>query len=166
SEWWDNVRSEEIETREDIAIKSIKDAIGDIKGRLGKKGGNWSWGAIHKYRFEHPLGKVRSLNHIFNPKPIPAPGDRDTINKSYFSYENPFDVTWISSYRFIADLSDMNNAISMNSTGQSGDPLSRFYDYNIRKWAEVEYHPMLFDEEVINRNSWKELWLVPESRIN
>ncbi len=166
SVWWDNVSSEELETREDIIGRSINDAVGDIKEKLGGKAVNWTWGAIHKYMFEHPLGRVRILNHIFNPRPIPAEGDRDTINKSFFSYENPFGVSWISSYRIITDLSDMNHAVSMNSTGQSGDPLSRFYSDNIRKWASGEYKTLFFDKESIERNGWKELWLVPESRVN
>jgi penicillin G amidase len=166
SVWWDNVNSEEIETREDIIVVSIKDAVGDIREKLGGKAVNWTWGAIHKYMFEHPLGRVRILNHIFNPRPIPAEGDRDTIDKSFFSYENFFGVSWISSYRFITDLSDMDNAISMNSTGQSGDPLSRFYSDNIRKWASVEYKTLFFYKESIERNGWKELWLLPESRVN
>lgn len=164
--WWDNVGSEEIETREDIVLKSINDALGDIKGKLGEKGVNWAWGAIHKYKFEHPLGKVRILNHIFDPKPMPAGGDRDTINNSSFSYESPFGVNWISSYRVIVDLSEMGKAISMNSTGQSGDPLSKFYADNIRKWARVEYKTLFFDKESIERNNWKQLWLVPQSSIN
>jgi len=96
---------------------------------------------------------------------VPAEGDRDTINNSYFSYDNPFDVNKISSYRVIVDLSDMDNAISMNSTGQSGDPLSRFYSDNIRKWARGEYKTLFFDKDSIERNSWKQLWLLPESRV-
>jgi acyl-homoserine lactone acylase PvdQ len=52
------------------------------------------------------------------------------------------------------------------STGQSGDPLSKFYADNIRKWARVEYKTLFFDNESIERNSWKQLWLVPESSVN
>jgi penicillin amidase len=166
SVWWDNVDSKEIEKREDIVLMSVKDAIADIKGKLGGNPANWTWGAIHKYKFEHPLGKVRGLSYIFDAKPLPAEGDRDTINNSYFSYDKPFDVNKISSYRVIVDLSDMDNAISMNSTGQSGDPLSRFYSDNIRKWARVGYKTLFFDDESIESNSWKQLWLVPESSVS
>jgi penicillin amidase len=166
SVWWDNVRSKGIEKREDIVGKSVKDAIADIKGKLGWKPSNWTWGAIHKYKFEHPLGKVRGLSYVFDPKPLPAEGDRDTINNSYFSYDKPFDVINISTYRVIVDLSDMDNAISMNSTGQSGDPLSRFYSDNIPKWARVVYKTLFFDDKSIEANCWKRLWMIPESREN
>lgn len=166
SAWWDNVNTEEIETPDDVIAMSISDAVGDIQGKLGGNAVNWTWGAIHKYRFEHPLGRIRILNHMFNPRPIPAEGDRDTVNKSFFSYKNPFGVSWISSYRLITDLSDMNHAVSMNSTGQSGDPLSRYYSGNVRKWARVQYKTLFFDKESIERNSWKQLWLLPESGVN
>jgi penicillin G amidase len=165
SVWWDKVDTKEREKRKDIVLMSVKDATADIKGKLGAKTDGWVWGAVHKYKFEHPLGKVRGLGYIFDPNPVPAEGDRDTINNSYFSYDNPFDVNKISSYRVIVDLSDMDNAISMNSTGQSGDPLSRFYSDNIRKWARGEYKTLFFDKDSIERNSWKQLWLLPESRV-
>ena len=161
SVWWDNVDSKEVETRENIVLKSIKDAIADINGKLGGTPANWKWGAIHKYKFEHPLGNNWILSYIFDPKSVPAEGDRDTINNSYFSYDNPFHVNRIPTYRVIVDLSDMNNAISMNSTGQSGDPLSRFYSNDIIEWAHAGYKTLFFDKESIERNSWKRLWLVP-----
>ncbi len=166
SVWWDDVNTEEVETREHIVVNSIKDAFGYIRGKLGGKAVSWTWGAIHKYNFEHPLGRVRILNYVFDPKPIPGEGDRDTINNAYFNYDNPFDINRISSYRIIVDLSDMGNALSMNSTGQSGDPLSKFYAGNIEKWARVQYKTLFFDEKSIERNSWKQLWLVPESGAN
>jgi penicillin amidase len=166
SVWWDNVDSKEIETRKDIVLMSLKDAIADIKRKLGGGPANWTWGTIHKYKFEHPLGKVRGLRYIFDPKAVPAEGDRDTINNSYFSYNKPFDVNKIPSYRVIVDLSDIDHAISMNSTGQSGDPLSRFYSGNTRQWARVRYKTLFFDSESIERNSWKQLWLLPESSVS
>lgn len=165
--WWDNVDSEETETRKDIVLTGINQAVADIKQKLGRKGSNWTWGALLKYKFQHPLGNIRILSYIFNPSPIPAAGDRETINNSYFSYDGrPFQLTRIPSYRVIVDLSDMDSAMSMNSTGQSGDPLSRFYSDDIRKWAGVGYKTLFFKEESIDRNSWKKLWLVPESGLD
>ncbi|MGE5444640.1 MAG: penicillin acylase family protein [Ignavibacteriales bacterium] len=161
SHWWDNVDTPKKESRDEIITRSIEDALGEIKGKLGEERETWTWGAIHKYHFIHPLGRVRFLDKIFNFGPIPAQGDRDTINYSYFSYQNPYDTIVLSSYRFICDLSDINHALGMNSTGQSGDPFSKRYKDMVENWSQVRYHPLLFDDGDIKRNKWKELDLNP-----
>jgi acyl-homoserine lactone acylase PvdQ len=58
-------------------------------------------------------------------------------------------------------LSDINHALGMNSTGQSGNPLSKGYTDMIEAWAQVQYHPLLFDDGDIKKNKWKELNLDP-----
>jgi len=167
--WWDDINTAMKETRDQIIIKSVEDALREIRDKLGSHRENWRWGQLHKYRFTHPLGRVKFLDKLFNPKPISAPGDRDTINNSYFGYKRhyysdgeTYDATVIPSYRFIVDLSDIDNALAMNSTGQWGNPLSRQYSNVIQGWADVEYHPLYFDESDIEKNKWKELRLSPE----
>jgi penicillin amidase len=175
SRWWDDITTPGQEGRDEIIIKSIQDAIREIREELGIEKETWNWGRLHKYRFIHPLGQVKFLSWVFNPEPIPAEGDRDTINNSYFRYKipydscskygSPYDATFISSYRFIVDLSDIDHALGMNSTGQSGNPFSKHYTDMVQRWARVEYHPLLFDPEDIEKNKWKELILVPENHI-
>ncbi len=169
SRWWDDISTAVEETRDQIVVKSIEDALREIRETMGVHRENWRWGQLHKYRFTHPLGRVRFLDKLFNPKPIPAPGDRDTINNSYFGFNRhyysdgeTYDATVIPSYRFIVDLSDIGNAVAMNSTGQWGNPLSKHYSNVIQSWADVEYHPLYFEESDIEKNKWKELRLSPE----
>jgi len=161
SGWWDNQFTPQKETRYDIILESVMDSIKEIRVKLGGKTENWTWGAIHMYYFDHPLGRMKLLDLIFNPKSIPAPGDRDTINKSYFSYISPFNVTQAPSYRFIVDLSDVGKALAMNSTGQSGNPFSGHYSDSVEKWARVNYHQLFFDYKDIKENRWKEQSLIP-----
>jgi len=168
SRWWDDIGTPHRESRDEIIVKSIEDALREIRERLGMEKETWTWGGLHKYRFIHPLGRVRFLDKIFNPKPIPAQGDRDTINNSYFGYkrrfdpyDNTYDATFVSSYRFIVDLSDINHALGMNSTGQSGNPFSGHYSDMMEEWSQVRYHSLLFDDGDIEKNKWKELRLKP-----
>jgi len=45
--------------------------------------------------------------------------------------------------------------------GQSGHPASRHYSDMIDAWRRVEYHPMLFDREAIERQAEGRLTLMP-----
>lgn len=60
------------------------------------------------------------------------------------------------------DLSDINHAFAMNSTGESGNPFSKRYTDMIESWAQVKYHPLLFNREDVEKNKWKELNLSPK----
>ena len=161
SHWWDDTTTPQLEGRDEIVAKSIEHALREIEEKLGVEKEKWAWGQLHQYNFVHPLGQVRFLDKIFNFKPVPAEGDRDTINDSYFSYGNPYDTTTLPSYRFIIDLSDISNALGMNSTGQSGNPFSGRYSDTIEDWSQIKYHPLLFDDREIEENKWKELVLRP-----
>ncbi|HXG31032.1 MAG TPA: penicillin acylase family protein [Thermodesulfobacteriota bacterium] len=166
SHWWDDTGTPHRESRDEMIVRSIGEAIREIGKGLGMEKGSWSWGRLHRYRFIHPLGRGIFLDRVFNPKPIPAEGDRDTINNSYFGYKRRFDPTEktydaaiIPSYRFIVDLSDINHALGMNSTGESGNPLSGRYSDMMEDWSQVKYHPLLFDDRDVEKNKWKELRL-------
>jgi len=159
--WWDNINTANLESRDEIILKSIQDALSEIREKLGVEKEKWAWGRLHRYKFAHPLGEIRLLDKIFNPKSIPAGGDGDTINKSHFSYGNPYDAATVPSYRFLVDLSDIEHALAMNSTGQSGNPFSRHYSDSIEDWSRVKYHPLLFEKKQIEKEKWKELRLRP-----
>ena len=63
--------------------------------------------------------------------------------------------------RFIADLSDWNRTLGMLVPGQSGHPASPTYANNIESWFRGEYHPMVFDREVVLDAADAVLNLVP-----
>jgi acyl-homoserine lactone acylase PvdQ len=85
----------------------------------------------------------------------------DSYIDCFFVYRYLFDTGKDS-----ADSRGFASIFGSCSTGQSGDPLSKFYSDNIRKWACGEYKTLFFDRKSIERNSWKQLWLLPESGVN
>ena len=89
-------------------------------------------------------------------------GDRNTVNKGAFDYSAGFGPVDIPSYRQIVDLGDLSRSVSMHTTGQSGQPGSEHYRDFVEPWANVEYHPMLFDREAIEKEAKELLRLVPK----
>ena len=130
----------------DTLRKSLKDALAMIAQALGDDRGKWQWGALATIEFQHPLGQGGGLlGWYFNRGPYPAEGGRHTINNSWFSWgdpSEPFKVTGISSYRFIADLGDPGHALAINHTGESDHPASHHYDDMIGPWSRGEYHEL------------------------
>ncbi|MBI4595137.1 MAG: penicillin acylase family protein [Candidatus Tectomicrobia bacterium] len=141
--------------------RSINEALEALDERLGKAKTNWNWGALHRVDFIHPLGQVKPLNWILNLGSFGLGGDENTIMAGVYSFTNPFKVTVTPSYRIITDLSDFGQAISMNTTGQSGHPFSRHYRDMVRSWLEVKYHPLWFYKEDVEKNAQSRLIFLP-----
>ncbi len=47
SEWWDNPKTTQRETRDSILTAALKKARLDLTARLGKNVSTWAWGRLH-----------------------------------------------------------------------------------------------------------------------
>ncbi|MBI5955703.1 MAG: penicillin acylase family protein [Chloroflexi bacterium] len=151
SPWFDNKSTPQKETRDDILLQSLEQALDYLQGRLGKDVGKWQWGAIHQATFNHQLGAVKPLNLVFNRGPYPQGGDSGTPNNAAFSTAD-FHQTWVSSYRQIIDLGDLNRSVWMHTSGQSGLPYNKHYGDMIPLWREVRAFPMWFARADVEKN--------------
>ena len=86
---------------------------------------------------------------------------RITVDAGSFRYDNPFIMVHGASQRQIVDLSDFGNSLMIQTTGQSGQALNPHREDFIQLWQNVEYHPMLFDQEKIKANAEGTLVLTP-----
>ena len=58
---------------------------------------------------------------------------------------NPYRNVHSAAYRGVYDFTDPDSSVFIISTGQSGHPLSRFYDNLGKLWRRGEYIPMSLD---------------------
>jgi penicillin amidase len=149
--------------REDHLLIVLKESVEELKRLCGPNIEDWSWGKLHTLTFNHNLGSVQPLDRFFNRGPYPIGGDGDTI---WASYTTSYDLSAVSMvgppFRFIADLSDWNRSLGILVPGQSGHPASPTYDDNIQAWLRGEYHPMLFDREMVTDAAKTVLSLAPD----
>ncbi len=145
SAWFDDARTPDRESRDDIVKKSLADALAELSGKYGSDPAKWRWGDIHSTWFRHAFGRVPGLDAVFSRGPFPASGSRYTVDVAAFDYSNPYSVVAVPSYRQIIDWSDPDKSLAMHTTGQSGLAFSPHYSDMIPKWLNVEYHTMLFD---------------------
>ena len=146
-----------------ILERALTAAYRDGRVRLGDEPGAWRWGSLHHVVFHHPLGRVAPLGLLLN-RSRPIGGDSGTLNNSAWHPSEPFDLAWGSSYRLVADLSDLAHAQAMNSTGESGRPFTPHYDDMIGPWAEGRYHTLWTAESDILGHPHGEFDLKPPSR--
>jgi len=147
SHWFDNVRTEEVETRDDIAARSFKETVASLREARGRDMSKWKWGRLHLIEFRHPLDRSRLVKKIFNLGPYPFPGDGETVNRGTFGFNEPYGVTMAASIRHIMDFSRPNKTLGIHTTGQSGNPTSAHYRDYVDKWLKGEYVTMMMERE-------------------
>jgi len=159
SPWWNSNNGYK---RAEYILQAMRETMEILKDTCGPNIEDWTWGKVHTLTFGHPLGIVSPLKRILNRGPYPIGGDMDTLWASGASRVDLSEQPIVGPpARFIADLSDWNNSLSILVPGQSGHPTSPHYDDNIEDWFRGEYHPMAFDRERVVASTVHTLMLEP-----
>jgi penicillin amidase len=165
NKWWDDSATSDVtETRDDILIRSFKDAVDQISKDRGADKAGWEWGKIHTATFvSDPLGQsgIDPIENMVNRGPVAVGGSTATIRATNWDASEDFSTTSLSSMRTIYDLSDLANSVNMHTTGQSGHPFSPHYDDMIDSWRNVQYKPMTFTHEQVDATESTILILKP-----
>lgn len=162
SPWFDNVRTAEVETMNDIIRQSVDDGLRDLKAKFGSEIKEMRWGSVHQVEFPHVFGSHDLLRRIFNIGPFPIGGSHSTVNKGDFRMLQPFLNHVGPSTRQIYDLSDRNNSRAVTPPGQSGQVFQRHYDDQIQLWLNGGYRTRTMDRSAIENAGYDLLILKPE----
>ena len=143
SPFWDDKTTPEVENRAHIIQRSLEGALNSLSTRLGSDMAQWDWGQLHGVHFTHPMGQEQPLSWLFSRGPIPFGGSTFTVANAVVSLQDPYDTTVGTSFRFLADLSDLSRSRTSVPTGASGHPLSPHYFDQNAGWASGQSHPLL-----------------------
>jgi penicillin amidase len=166
SAWWDDVTTEDkVETRDDIFAKALADTVENLNKYYGSVPAKWpTWGEMHTATFRNQtLGKsgIAPIEALFNRGPFPTAGGKSIVNATGWDVGDSYEVNWLPSMRMIVDLSNLNNSVSVHTTGQSGHAYSEHYIDMADLWRKIQYYPMWGEEQSIIDNSEGHLRLVP-----
>lgn len=162
SGWFDNINTEVIETKSDIIKKSLSDALKQLRTEIGSEIKNWQWGVLHSVTFEHPFGKRKPLDKVFNIGPFPVGGSANTINNGEYNLNSSFKNVVGPSTRQIVDMARPSSRFSVITTGQSGQPFHKHYSDQTLLWLNGDYKNVLMDREEIENSGWNKLILAPQ----
>jgi penicillin G amidase len=95
-----------------------------------------AWGDLQKASFE-PLNE----NQSESPLQVPFNGGTETVNVSAYDQET-FVTTSGPQYRQVVDLSNPEDSLYINPSGQSSDPNSDNYADQLPLWQQEQYLPM------------------------
>ena len=145
--WCDVIQSAPVETCTDIARQALDDALIWITENHGTAIEAVRWGDAHVAKHDHAvLGQTPILNWVVNIRQSTSGGD-NTLQRGKTSGVGPapFQNVHAAGYRGVYDFADPDSSVFVTATGQSGHPLSRYYDNLGELWRRGEYIPMSLD---------------------
>jgi penicillin amidase len=181
SAWWDDTTTaDRHETRDDILAAALDRTGAQMRAAWGAPD-TWTWGKMHRATFaEATLGTsgIGPLEWYFNEGPISVGGAAGTIDNNYYrpgrAYPDPndpdyvpvgiagvFDVTTLPSYRLSIDMTDLDGARIVQTTGQSGNPFDRHYGDLIDEWGSNQTLPLPWDRAKVDAAAVSRLELTP-----
>lgn len=134
SVWWDDRRTEAVETRDDILAQALEQGLALAIERHGDPDGpGWRWAEIRHANIHHLL-RLPALSRLG----IPMTSGTGTLSPSGGSGVHG------ASWRMVVELGDTLRAWTTYPGGQSGNPLSAWYADRVAGWtagdlAEVQY---------------------------
>jgi penicillin amidase len=166
SAWWDDETTTDIkETRDDIIRKSFEQGVAELEEIFGKDPSKWNWGEMHASTFRNStLGEsgVPPIETLFNRGPFPTSGGAAIVNATGWSVQDGYETNWLPSMRMIVDLGNLNNSLTIHTTGQSGHAYHPHYADMSPMWANIEYYSMLWEEQDVTSQAEGHLVLTPK----
>ncbi|HGG63377.1 MAG TPA: penicillin acylase family protein [Rhodobacteraceae bacterium] len=148
--WCDILQSAATESCTDIARLALDDALLWIGENYSTNLEALRWGDAHQATHDHSvLGEIPVLKWFVNIHQSTSGGD-NTLQRGLTRGGNvkPFENVHGAGFRGVYDFADPDSSVFVISTGQSGHPLSRFYDNLGELWRRGEYIPMSLDPEL------------------
>ena len=158
--WFDNVNTKDIkESREDIALATIKSVINEVKGQ--------TWGEMQKLTMRHPLSIVPVLSGLLDLEfePFARGGTPGTINASFFFKDkNGFKSIVGPSWRFVIDFSNPDAATMVLPAGNSGNPMSEHFKDFLPLWKSGERWNVPISQEKVYQKAISVLKFLPDKK--
>ncbi len=166
SPWWDDKNTpDKVETRDEIFAASFAAAVDELKSKYGGDPARWPlWGEVHTATFRNlTLGKsgVAPIEALFNRGPFQTSGGESIVNATGFDTTESFEVNWLPSMRMIVDLGNLDNSLSVHTTGESGHAYAAHYIDMADLWRNIQYYPMLWSQPSVVDGAEAHLRLEP-----
>ena len=166
SAWWDDKTTTDVtETRADTLRKSFEQGVAELEKMLGNDPTKWNWGEMHASTFRNgTLGEsgVPPIEALFNRGPFPTSGGEAIVNATGWSVQDGYETNWLPSMRMIVDLGNLNNSVTVHTTGQSGHAYHPHYIDMAEMWANIQYYSMSWDQNEVVSQMEGHLVLTPK----
>jgi penicillin amidase len=135
SQWLDDIKTEEVETLDDLALDAFVEAIDYLENEHGRLTADWQWGTVRN----------TTLGHVAQ---IPGMESDDLFTGGGAESINAIRGSHGPSWRMVVELDPEGvRGYGVYPGGQSGNPGSKTYDEFVETWRTGELYELNFLRE-------------------
>ena len=163
--WCDDVSTAgEQESCGEAVTRALEVSLEYLALAYGHDMADWHWGEAHAVNMKSRiLGEVPAVGSWFEID-MQSGGEKETVKAGGFDVadpERPFAQNHGAGYRAVYDLGEPERSVFIQSTGQSGNPLSSHYADYAQAWRDGRYLPMRTDRAAVEEDALGTLVLSP-----
>jgi penicillin G amidase len=159
---WIETNDPKLKGRDLFLLSCLEEATAQLHKKLGDDLSKWQYGqtAYHHVVIKHPLNNAvnDSIRKILETGSIPRGGSGSTPGVTSNSDNQSHGAT----FKMVADVSDWDKTLFINSPGQSGNPASPFYKNLFELWASDQHFPVYFSKEKVEQSAKEKIILKPD----
>ncbi len=163
--FWDDVTTEERETRDDVIVEAMRDARDELTSREALRADEWTWGALHELDLRSNGMGDRPLGSIFERGGGEAAGGGTSVNATSWDAAQGYDVTVAPAMRMVVSLGAVVGAFDgsrwIDLTGVSGHAFDAHSTDQTERWLEGRTLPWAFSEDAVRAAAEETLVLTP-----
>jgi penicillin amidase len=153
---FDNVKTKDVESRDDILRASLSDALSYLEEKLGKDPTQWQWGKLHTVTFKHMFhGQIKPMDELIDIGPYEIGGSGTTVFNTEYSFNDPYDNYLGPSMRYIYDFARPDEFYMILTTGESGNVMSKHYRDMTEMWLTGKYIKVNINDDYIQKAGYK-----------
>ena len=172
--FFDNINTQEIESKSDIILKSMQDAILFLSDSLGPQSEDWRWEQLHTLTLRPPLFAQAAedpsapstlkliVNNLLSKGPYEIDGHGMSVDNGQYNWLKPYEMVLGPSIRRIVDLSNLSSVQTITPTGQSGSPFSEHFGDQTEMWLNGQYRIFFQDSTLFEKSDIRTMKLVPQ----
>ncbi len=165
--FWDDVATEERETRDDVVVAALRAARDELTRRVAITADEWRWGALHELDLRSTSMSGRTLGGLFDSGGREASGGGTSVNATSWHAAHGYDVTVAPAMRMVVSLPDSEDPAGLDRsrwvslTGASGHAFDSHFLDQADRWVEGRTLPWLFTEDAVRAAAEDSLVLTP-----
>ena len=163
SPWFDNIQTQEKETRTELVRESARQAVKYLEKKLGKNPEKWQWGKLQHSYFYTPAGFIPLFGKRHRIGKYPREGIDGTVNNSESIFLAPLGYIFFGgpTTRMIVDFSQPEHILFNTTTGNSENIKSGRMGNLTEYWVKGEYLTLSLEPEEYEKKAMGKLVLKP-----
>jgi penicillin amidase len=158
---WDDLGTEEIESRDEIAVSSLLDVLAWLEVHLGSQRDEWRWGRMHTAHMEAMMPGMAGFDippatdAVF-PDGFPRPGDLYAVNAAPYDLtpssigSDVFHATDGAVLRLVVEMAPAGPlAQAVIAGGQVADPSDPHFRDDAEYWRHDRTHDLPFEQSAV-----------------